>query len=87
MSIDFLLSVVPETVTWSTKTCSIMILSNLVCIAFGRYAIKVKPQGPSLPLKGSLSDFGLPEFVASTSLGHIVGCGSILGLGYLGLLR
>ena len=87
MSTDLLLAVVPETVSWSTKTCSIMILSNLICIAFGRYAIKVKPEGPYLPLSGSLSDFGLPEFLASTSLGHIVGCGSILGLGYMGLLR
>ena len=28
----------------------------------------------------------LPELLATTSLGHIIGAGAILGLGYLGVL-
>ena len=63
-----------------------MVLSNILCIVAGRYVIQVKGTGPSLPISGSFSGFGLPELLASTSLGHIVGVGSILGLSYVGVL-
>jgi photosystem I subunit 10 len=48
--------------------------------------IEVKGAGPSLPLAGPFSNFGLPELLATTSFGHIVGCGAILGLSYIGAL-
>jgi photosystem I subunit 10 len=87
MNADLLLAVVPQTVAWSAKTCSIMVLSNLLCIISGRYVIQVKGTGPSLPLIGSFAGFGLPELIATTSLGHIVGTGAILGLSYIGFLN
>jgi photosystem I subunit 10 len=37
-------------------------------------------------LTGSFANFTLPELLASTSLGHIVGSGVILGFAYIGLL-
>ena len=86
MNTELLLSVVPQTAVWSAKTASIMISSNIFCIAAGRYVIQVKGIGASLPLTGSFSNFTLPELLASTSLGHIVGSGTILGLSYLGFL-
>lgn len=86
MNHDLLLAIVPQTTEWSVKTCFLMILSNIVCIGAGRYVIEVKGTGPSLPLSGIFSNLGLPELLATTSLGHIVGCGAILGLGYIGLL-
>jgi len=86
MNYDLLLSIVPQTTEWSVKTCFLMVLSNIVCIIAGRTVIEVKSSGPSLPLSGTFSNFGLPELLATTSLGHIVGCGAILGLGYIGLL-
>lgn len=86
MNADLLLAVVPQTAAWSAKTCSVMIISNLLCIVTGRYVIEVKGVGPSLPLSGSFASFGLPELLASASLGHIVGAGAILGLSYIGLL-
>jgi photosystem I subunit 10 len=86
MNADLLLAVVPQTAAWSAKTCSVMVISNLLCIVAGRYVIQVKGVGPSLPLRGSFANFGLPELLATTSLGHIVGCGAILGLSYVGLL-
>lgn len=86
MNAEFLLAVVPQTAAWSAKTCSVMVLSNLLCIIAGRYVIEVKGVGPSLPLSGTFANFGLPELLATTSLGHIVGCGAILGLSYVGLL-
>lgn len=88
MYTELLMVVVPQTAVWSAKTASVMISSNIIAILAGRYryVIQVKGQGPSLPLAGSFSNFTLPELLASTSLGHIVGSGAILGLGYLGLL-
>lgn len=86
MNADLLIALVPQTVAWSAKTCAIMVLSNISCIVAGRYVIQVKGEGPSLPISGSFSGFGLPELIASTSLGHIVGSGAILGLSYIGIL-
>nr|BDA98063.1 photosystem I subunit X [Proteomonas sp. NIES-1005] len=87
MNTELLLAVVPQTAAWSAKTCSIMVLSNILCIITGRYVIQVKGMGPSLPMAGSFASFGLPELLATTSLGHIVGAGAILGLGYTGVLN
>lgn len=86
MNHDLLLAIVPQTTEWSVKTGFLMVLSNILCIVAGRYVIEVKGVGPSLPLGGTFSNLGLPELLATTSLGHIVGCGAILGLGYIGLL-
>ena len=86
MNADLLIALVPQTVAWSAQTCAIMVLSNVLCIVAGRYVIQVKGTGPSLPISGSFASFGLPELVASTSLGHIVGAGTILGLSYIGVL-
>jgi photosystem I subunit X len=84
MNTELLVAIVPQTAVWSAKTASIMISSNIFCILAGRYVIQVKGVGPSLSLKGSFANFTLPELLASTSLGHIIGSGIILALGYLG---
>ena len=86
MNADLLISVVPQTAEWSAKTASVMILSNLACISAGRYIIQAKGQGPALPGPVSALGINLPELIATTCLGHIIGAGSILGLGYLGIL-
>ena len=86
MNADLLLAIIPQTAEWSAKTGAVMTISNLLCIVTGRYVIAVKGMGPSLTLSGSFASFGLPELLASTSLGHIVGVGAILGLSYVGLL-
>jgi|TARA_B110000444_G_C18735068_1_gene545209 photosystem I subunit 10 len=86
MNADLLISVVPQTAEWSAKTASVMILSNLACISAGRYIIQAKGQGPALPGPVSALGINLPELIATTSLGHIIGAGAILGLGYLGIL-
>nr|YP_010619236.1 photosystem I reaction center subunit X [Amplisiphonia pacifica]WAX03249.1 photosystem I reaction center subunit X [Amplisiphonia pacifica] len=64
---------------WSAKIAIIMILSNLISIGIGRYAIQIRGLGPSIPILG-LEGLGLPELLATTSLGHIIGAGTILGL-------
>nr|YP_009399880.1 photosystem I reaction center subunit X [Tolypiocladia glomerulata]ARW69699.1 photosystem I reaction center subunit X [Tolypiocladia glomerulata] len=64
---------------WSAKIAIIMIICNLFSIGIGRYAIKIRGLGPSIPVLG-LEGLGLPELLATTSLGHIIGAGTILGL-------
>jgi photosystem I subunit X len=86
MNADFLISVVPQTAEWSAKTAAIMVLCNVLCIFAGRYIIQAKAQGPALPGPVSAIGLNLPELLATTSLGHIIGAGAILGLGYIGAL-
>lgn len=74
-----------NTYNWSTQIACIMIVCNLICIIAGRYAIQIRGLGPSIPL-GSLEGFGLPELLATTSLGHVVGAGTIIGLRSIGVI-
>nr|QCI07838.1 photosystem I reaction center subunit X [Pleonosporium borreri] len=71
--------------TWSLKTAMIMIICNIICIGLGRYAIKIRGLGPSIPMAG-LEGLGLPELLATTSLGHIIGAGTIIGLTSTGII-
>lgn len=64
---------------WSLNIAIIMIICNLISIAIGRYSIKTRSLGPSIPILG-LEGLGLPELIATTSLGHIIGAGTIIGL-------
>nr|YP_009399064.1 photosystem I reaction center subunit X [Taenioma perpusillum]ARW68461.1 photosystem I reaction center subunit X [Taenioma perpusillum] len=73
------LSNIPESTNWSVKIATIMIICNLISIAIGRYAIKTRSLGPSIPILG-IEGLRLPELIATTSLGHIIGAGVILGL-------
>ncbi|BAZ45909.1 photosystem I reaction center subunit PsaK [Chondrocystis sp. NIES-4102] len=78
----------PATVDWSPSVAIVMIMANLFCIAVGRYAIQNSGKGPRLPLPTPdlWKDFGVPELLATTSLGHILGAGMILGLSNAGIL-
>ncbi|NEN92977.1 MAG: photosystem I reaction center subunit PsaK [Okeania sp. SIO3H1] len=75
---------------WSPKVAIVMITCNLVAIAIGYYAISKnnRGQGPDLPvsLPAIFTGFGIPELLATTSFGHILGAGIILGLGSAGML-
>lgn len=78
----------PTTIDWNESVCLIMILCNLFAIVLGRYFIQKQGQGPALPVpKPEVWDgFGFPELLATTSLGHILGAGIILGLANAGVL-
>ena len=86
MNLELLLAVTPQTTAWSAKVASVMIISNVLCIVSTRYVTQSKNANNSLSLNGSFNTLSLPELLASTSLGHIVGSGAILGLSYLSLL-
>ncbi len=87
-SLVLLAQATPTTPEWSIQTAIIMITCNLFVIAIGRYAIQQPGAGPALPfsLPGLFEGFGLPELLATASLGHILGAGMILGLGNAGIL-
>lgn len=84
-----LLAVLPRATNWSPGVGITMLLCNLLAIAIGRYAIQRKGASPKLPVE--LPDpfgkeFGVPELLATTSFGHILGAGVILGLSNAGVL-
>ena len=86
MYTNILLTIGPKTVAWSGKTAIIMIICNLISIAIGRYAIKVRGLGPGISIMG-LEGFGIPELLATASFGHAIGAGTILGLSSAGILN
>nr|YP_010338669.1 photosystem I subunit X [Glaucosphaera vacuolata]UNJ18619.1 photosystem I subunit X [Glaucosphaera vacuolata] len=77
MDINYLLSLSVQ--DFSIKAVMIMLISNIIAIMIGRYTIQVRGLGPSLPFMQG-NGLGLPELLATASLGHIVGAGIILGL-------
>nr|QOS04659.1 photosystem I subunit X [Sarcopeltis skottsbergii] len=85
MDTNILLTITPYTATWSPKIAIIMIICNFISIGIGRYAIQVRGLGPSIPILG-LQGFGLPELLATTSLGHVIGAGTIIGLSSIGII-
>jgi len=83
-----LIVALPTTPTWSLRVALIMIACNLIAIALGYYAIQKRGLGPALPvpLPAIFTNFGVPEFLATVSFGHLLGAGVILGLGSTGSL-
>jgi photosystem I subunit 10 len=79
---------VARTIEWSPNIAIVMIAANLFAIAIGRYAIQRRGVGPALPVQvpGLFEGFGVPELLATTSFGHILGAGMILGLSNAGIL-
>jgi photosystem I subunit 10 len=79
---------VPQTVTWSFNVALVMIIANVFAIIIGRFAIKNAGNSQALPFSkpGLWKNFGIAELLATTSFGHILGAGLILGLSNAGLL-
>jgi len=85
MNNSFLIALNNSDSSWSTQVAVIMIISNIFAVGVGRYAIQVRNIGPSIPIAG-LEGFGLTELLATTSLGHVIGAGAILGLRSTGII-
>lgn len=77
---------VPTTVQWSPKVAIVMIVCNIIAIAFGKYTMKNTSAGPALPSAEYFGGMGLPALLGTTSLGHVLGVGMILGLANAGAL-
>ncbi|MEH1874347.1 photosystem I reaction center subunit PsaK [Nostoc sp.] len=79
-----LLAAATTPLQWSPAVAVIIIIANIVAIAFGKSTIKYPNAEPKLPSLNFLGDFGLPALLASTAFGHILGVGVVLGLHNLG---
>lgn len=71
---------------WSPTIAIIMILCNVVAIAFAKYTVNPKNTGPELPSSSMFGGFGLGGVIGITSFGHILGAGVILGLSNMGVI-
>jgi photosystem I subunit 10 len=58
----------------------------VLAIAIGKYSIKYPSAAPALPSPALFGGMGFPALLATTSFGHILGLGTILGLSYLGAM-
>ena len=81
-----LLAVVPRTMEWSPTVGIIMLLCNIVAIAIGRFTIQQPNVGPAMPSPRMFGGFSLGAVLGTTSLGHVLGAGVILGLSNLGVI-
>ncbi len=77
---------VPTTMAWSPKVAIVMVICNVLAIAIGKATIKHPSEGPELPMPDMFGGMGLPALLATTSFGHILGVGVILGLGSMGAI-
>ena len=77
MNIDNVLASTNISTAWSMQVALIII---------GRYAIQVKNAGIAIPISG-FTDFSLTDLLATTSLGHVLGAGTILGLKSIDLIN
>ena len=81
-----LASAVPTTLEWSPKVGLTMIICNILAIAIGKFTIKYQNAGPQMPSPKFFGGMGLPAVLGTTSLGHVIGAGVILGLASMGAL-
>jgi photosystem I subunit 10 len=81
-------AIIPSTVEWNWSVAIVMAHCNAFAIIIGYFAIQQTGKGPDLPIPqlASQKKFGVPELLATTSLGHILGAGMILGLSSAGIL-
>ncbi|MEO0949262.1 MAG: photosystem I reaction center subunit PsaK [Cyanobacteria bacterium J06641_5] len=81
-----LLAVEPATLEWSPKVAIVMITCNVLAIALGKATIANASAGPALPFPQFFGGMGVPALLGTTSLGHVLGAGVILGLSSIGAL-
>ncbi|WP_088243347.1 photosystem I reaction center subunit PsaK [Calothrix rhizosoleniae] len=70
--------------SWSPTIGIIMVTCNVIAIAFAKYTVKYPSSEPALPSSAFFGGMGLPGLLATTSFGHVLGAGVILGLHSIG---
>ncbi|MGL5034136.1 MAG: photosystem I reaction center subunit PsaK [Microcystaceae cyanobacterium] len=81
-----LATTVPATLEWSPKVAGVMIVCNILAIAFGKLTIKYPSVGPAMPASNLFGGFGVGAVLGTTAFGHVLGAGAILGLASIGAL-
>ncbi|MEM7726745.1 MAG: photosystem I reaction center subunit PsaK [Cyanobacteria bacterium P01_A01_bin.45] len=69
---------------WSPTVGIIMVVCNIIAIAFGKATISKPSEGPQPPASNFFGGFGLGAILGTTSFGHLLGAGVILGLHSVG---
>ena len=81
-----LMAAVPSTMEWSPKVAVVMIICNILAIAIGKATMQNPSAGPALPSPEMFGGMGVPALLATTSLGHVIGVGVIIGLANMGAI-
>jgi photosystem I subunit X len=81
-----LLTVAVRAADWSPKVAIVMVIANILAIAFGKLTIKNQSADPAMPASPMFGGFGLGAVLGTTAFGHILGAGAILGLTNMGVL-
>ncbi len=81
-----LLAIAPATVSWSPKVGLVMIACNVIAIGIGKATIKHPNVGAKLPNDSFFGGMSHASLLATTSLGHVMGIGTIIGLATRGVL-
>ena len=81
-----LLAIAPATLSWSPKVALVMIVCNVIAIAIGKATIKHPNVGAQLPNAAMFGGMSHAALLGTTSFGHILGLGAILGLASRGVL-
>jgi photosystem I subunit 10 len=79
-----LLAAATAPLEWSPSVGIIMVIANIIAIAFGKFTIQYPSAAPAAPAPQFFGGFGLPAILATAAFGHILGAGIILGLHYIG---
>ncbi|MBC5796537.1 photosystem I reaction center subunit PsaK [Sphaerospermopsis sp. LEGE 00249] len=79
-----LIAAVTTPLEWSPTVGIIMIIANIIAIAFGKFTIQYPSAEPAAPAPQFFGGFGLPAILATAAFGHILGAGIILGLHNIG---
>jgi photosystem I subunit 10 len=83
---SLLATAMPTTIEWNFNVAITMIVCNIIAIVIGKLSIQQPNSDPQLPSPSFFGGFGLPAVLATTSFGHILGAGVILGLSNFGVL-
>jgi len=70
--------------SWSPTIGIIMVICNIIAIAFAKSTVKYPNSEPALPSSSFFGGMGVPGLLATTSFGHVLGAGVILGLHSIG---
>ena len=81
-----LLAVAVRATNWSPTIGLIMLICNVLAIAFGKATIKEQTGGPAMPSPNMFGGFGMGAVLGTTCFGHVLGAGVILGLTNMGML-
>ncbi|NER00640.1 MAG: photosystem I reaction center subunit PsaK [Cyanothece sp. SIO2G6] len=86
MNLMLLATAMPASSGWTPAWGIVMVVCNVLAIALGKATMQSPETGTPLPSPTFFGGMGWPALLATTSLGHIFGIGSIVGLSAMGII-